>query len=232
MITCMIVDDEPLALDVLRQYIQTVPDLTLAGSYEKPMEAFAALQRENIDLLFLDIQMPELTGLALLRSLTVVPKVILTTAFRDFAVEGFDLEVLDYLVKPFSKERFLKALNKFYRAGKQEDYQEKYDEPFIFLKVNKEMVRLKFNDVYFIEGLKNHVKIKTTGRDLIVYHSLGYLEDKLPSRVFKRIHKSFIINIDKIDKFTTGAVQIQSNSIPVGKMYQNELDDVLKKRIL
>ena len=157
---------------------------------------------------------------------------ILTTAYRDFAVDGFDLGVLDYLVKPFSKERFLKALNKFYQLGNTEEYQDAHEGPFIFLKVNKEMVKLKFDDIYFIEGLKNYVRVKTAGKDLIVYHSLSYLDDKLPSRLFKRIHKSYIINMDKIEKFTTGSVEIQQKLIPIGKLYQAEVDEILKKKVL
>jgi DNA-binding LytR/AlgR family response regulator len=228
----MIVDDEPLAIDVLKRYIQVLPGLELIGAYEKPMEAFDVLQQQKVDLLFLDIQMPGLTGLELLRSLQDLPKVILTTAFREFAVEGFDLEVLDYLVKPVSQERFLKAISKFYRTVKRDEPIERDDEPFIFMKVDREMIKLKFDDIQLIEGLKNYVKVRTGHKDLIVYHTLGYLEDKLPVRVFKRIHKSFIINLDKIDKFSSGSVVIQGKFIPVGKMYQKDLDEVLKKRMI
>lgn len=227
----IIVDDEPLALDVLRQYIGTIPDLELIAAYENPIQAFSALQHQKVDLLFLDIQMPQLTGLELLRSLKTPPKVILTTAFRDFAVEGFELEVLDYLVKPFSRERFLKALDKYNRVG-QTDSVEKFDEPFIFLKVNKEMVRLKFSDVYLVEGLKNYVRIRTTGKDLIVYHTLSYIEDKFPARLFKRIHKSYIVNIDKIEKLTSDEVFIQNKPVPVGRMYQDQLDEILRRKTI
>lgn len=227
----MIVDDEPLALDILARYISSLPDLELMGSYEKPVEAFQALQQSNVDLLFLDIQMPGLTGLELIRSLKNPPKVILTTAFREFAVEGFELEVLDYLVKPFSKERFFKAIDKYHRIERNV-LTEKPEEPFIFLKVNKEMVRLKFSDVYFIEGLKNYVRIKTSNKDLVVYHTLSYIEDKFPARVFKRIHKSYIVNIDKIEKFTSDEVFIQNKPVPVGRMYQDQLSQLLKKKII
>lgn len=227
----IIVDDEPLALDVLRQYIGTIPDLELIAAYENPIQAFSALQQQKVDLLFLDIQMPQLTGLELLRSLKTPPKVILTTAFRDFAVEGFELEVLDYLVKPFSRERFLKALDKYNRVG-QTDSVEKFDEPFIFLKVNKEMVRLKFSDVYLVEGLKNYVRIRTTGKDLIVYHTLSYIEDKFPARLFKRIHKSYIVNVDKIEKLTSDEVFIQNKPVPVGRMYQDQLDEILRRKTI
>lgn len=231
MTNVIIVDDEPLALDVLRQYIGTIPDLELIAAYENPIQAFSALQHQKVDLLFLDIQMPQLTGLELLRSLKTPPKVILTTAFRDFAVEGFELEVLDYLVKPFSRERFLKALDKYNRVG-QTDSVEKFDEPFIFLKVNKEMVRLKFSDVYLVEGLKNYVRIRTTGKDLIVYHTLSYIEDKFPARLFKRIHKSYIVNVDKIEKLTSDEVFIQNKPVPVGRMYQDQLDEILRRKTI
>ena len=139
---------------------------------------------------------------------------------------------MDYLVKPVSQERFLKTINKFYRTGTQEETNEMNDEPFVFLKENKEMLKLTVNDIYFIEGMKNYVRIKTAGKDLIVYHTLSLLEDKLPARVFGRVHKSYIINLSKIEKFATGFVQIQSKTVPVGKMYQSELDEVLKKRVI
>lgn len=231
MTRCMIVDDEPLALDILRRYLASVPGLMLVGAYRDPMEAFSVLQQQKIDLLFLDIQMPGFTGLELLRSLKQLPKVVLTTAFREFAVEGFELEVMDYLVKPVSHERFLRTLDKFYRTVPKEEHKI-YDEPFVFLKVNKEMLKLKFDDIYVIEGMKNYVKVKTAGKDLIVYHTLAYLDDKLPARVFKRIHKSYIINITKIDKFTNGSVEIQGKTVPVGKMYQSDLDILLKRKII
>jgi DNA-binding LytR/AlgR family response regulator len=227
----IVVDDEPLALDILKQYIITVPGLDLLAAYHNPGEALNALKNQQVDLLFLDIQMPGLTGLDLLRSLKTPPKVILTTAFREFAVEGFELEVIDYLVKPFSRERFIKALDKYHRVSQPEPI-DGVDEPFIFLKVNKEMVRLKFSDVYVVEGLKNYVRIKTTTKDLVVYHTLSYIEDKFPARLFRRIHKSYIVNVEKIEKFTSDEVFVQNKPIPVGRMYQDQLSEILKRKII
>lgn len=227
MITCMIVDDEPLATDVLRRYVESTPDLMLAGIFQKPMEAFAALQKQKIDLLFLDIQMPGLTGLELIRALRNPPKVILTTAFREFAVEGFELDVVDYLVKPVSKERFLKSVSKFTRISEPASLPHIEEEPFIFLKVEKEIRKLRFSEVLYVEALKNYARIKTTTRDLIVYYTLSYLEDKLPAGKFLRVHKSFIVNIDKIDHYTSSEFVIDKHKIPIGKTYTETAERIV-----
>jgi DNA-binding LytR/AlgR family response regulator len=232
MIRCMIVDDEPLAIDVLRRYIEAVPALTLVATFQKPMEVFEALVHTEVDILFLDIEMPGLTGLALTRSLSHPPQIIFTTAFREYAAEGFDLQALDYLVKPVSYERFLKAINKYQNIVNVREPAIPTEETFIFLKADKEMVKLKYDDVLFVEGLKNYARIKTQGKDLIVYYTLSYLEDKFPAKHFKRVHRSFIINLGKVDKFVSGSVDIAGKIIPIGKTYQEEVEKVLKKRLI
>lgn len=230
MIRCIIVDDEPLAIDVLRRYIEAVPELTLAGTFQKPMEALEALLHTEVDILFLDIEMPGFTGLALTRSLPHPPQIIFTTAFREYAAEGFDLQALDYLVKPVSYERFLKAIHKYQNIVNVREPATPAEETFIFLKADREMVKVKYDDVLFVEGLKNYARIKTQGKDLIVYYTLSYLEDKLPAKHFRRVHKSFIINLGKVDKFVSGSVSIGGKTIPVGKTYQEDVDRILKKR--
>jgi DNA-binding LytR/AlgR family response regulator len=222
----MIVDDEPLAIDLLRRYIQSLPQLSLVGAFEDPIQAFEQLQQKKVDLLFLDIQMPGLSGLQLLKSLRYAPKVILTTAYREYAVEGFELDVFDYLVKPISKERFLKSIDKL-----RQEPNDKSDD-FILIKVNKEIVRLKYDDILAIEGLKNYVKVITANKQLIAYHTIGYLESRLPPEIFKRIHKSFIVNFNSVEKIVAGVVKMQGRSYPIGKSYSQEVDKILKERLL
>jgi DNA-binding LytR/AlgR family response regulator len=222
----VIIDDEPLAIDVLRRYIHSLPQLSLVGAFEDPIQAFGLLQQREVDLLFLDIQMPGLTGLQLLKSIRNAPKVILTTAYREYAVEGFELDVFDYLVKPISKERFLKSIDKLRQPPKENAGD------FILIKVNKEIVRLKYDDILAIEGLKNYVKVITANKQLIAYHTIGYLESRLPSEMFKRIHKSFIVNFNHIEKIAAGAIDIQGRSYPIGKSYSPEVDKILKERLL
>lgn len=222
----MIVDDEPLAIDVLRRYIESLPQLSLVGTFEDPLLAFGQLQQKKVDLLFLDIQMPGITGLQLLKSFRNIPKVILTTAYREYAVDGFELDVLDYLVKPISKERFMKAIDKLNHPPNNTP------DDFILLKVNKEILKLRYNEILAIEGLKNYVKVITSNKQLIAYHTLGYLESKLPQEIFKRIHKSFIVNFNSVDKIVTGFVEIQGRSFPIGKSYSQALEKILKTRLL
>jgi DNA-binding LytR/AlgR family response regulator len=234
MVRCLIVDDEPLALDILKKYISSIPGLELAGDFTKPMEAFAFLRANEIDLLFIDIQMPGLNGLELVRSMKNPPRVIFTTAFREYAVEGFELQVLDYLVKPISPERFLKTIDKFTttnREAKKESIVVAED-PFVFIKVDKTMVKLRLHDIFFVEALKNYVRIKIPQKDLITYHTLNYMQDKLPEEWFYRIHKSYLINLNKIDKYGNDSVEINGKILPVGKTFRDGLSLRLSKKSL
>lgn len=235
MVRCLIVDDEPLALDVLKRYIAATPGLSLAGEFTRPMDAFAFLQRDTVDLLFIDIQMPGLTGMELIRSLQQPPQVVFTTAYREFAAEGFELQALDYLVKPIARDRFLKTIDRFYaRLRGVANVETTPDEsrPFIFIKVDKAMVKIWLDDIFFVEALKNYVRIKTPGKDIISYHTLSYMEDKLPSHLFQRIHKSFLVNLSKIDKYTSDSVEVAAKQLPIGKTYQEALNASLQKRAI
>jgi DNA-binding LytR/AlgR family response regulator len=225
----MIVDDEPLARDILNRYIESVPDLTVGGIFDNATDAFAALQKQKIDLLFLDIQMPGLSGIELIKVIKNPPCIILTTAFREFAIEGFELDVMDYLVKPISKERFLKSIDKFYGKEKISQTIDTTEEPFVFIKVDKEMVKLKLDEILFIEALKNYSRIKTAASEHIVYYTLSHLEDKLPVNIFKRIHKSFIVNLNQIIKFNSSNIEIAGKIIPIGQSYQQDFERALKK---
>lgn len=233
---CLIVDDEAHALDVLETYIDRIDDLHLAGRCTNAIEAFNQLKKEPVDLLFLDIQMPRLTGIEFLKNIDNPPKVIFTTAYRDYALEGYELNVLDYLLKPISFERFLKAVNKAWDrpsapvSTQPVSFQEKRQEdPFLFLKADKKMVKVKLADILWIESLKDYVMVKTAEKEVITYQKISYLDEKLPEDQFIRVHRSFIVSRDKIDAFSATQVEIGSHSIPIGRNYKTEVIEELSK---
>lgn len=222
----MIVDDEPLAADVLKRYAESLPDVEVVGPFHDPRAAFAALQQEHVDILLLDIQMPGITGLQLTQALRNPPAIVFTTAFREFAVEGFELNVLDYLVKPISFERFLKAMDKYYGLTQTKENQSEGTHASIFLRSDKEMVRIVLDDIRVVESLKNYVRIHTRQGDHVVYYTLSYLEGKLPSGKFMRVHKSFLVNLDHVERYSPASVVVNKQEIPIGRTYQ---EAVLKK---
>jgi DNA-binding LytR/AlgR family response regulator len=232
----MIVDDEPIALDILESFIQKIDDLQLVARCDNAIEAFNLLHKESIDLLFLDIEMPKLDGIKLIKTLKEPPKVILTTAYRDYAIEGYTLDVIDYLLKPISFERFLLAITKVNRRSSistgtlslSVHAPEKLP-PHIFLKVDKKMVKVPLCDILYIEGLSNYVKVITTHKCLITYQKLSYLEQKLPEGQFIRIHRSFIIALEKIEAYTPNAVEISGKALPISRNYKNEVLKILEE---
>ncbi|OKL41830.1 LytR/AlgR family response regulator transcription factor [Pontibacter flavimaris] len=240
---CMIVDDEPLALDVLETFIQRLDNLELVCRCNNAVEAYNCLQTEHIDLLFLDIQMPKLTGIDFLKSLASPPKVIFTTAYRDYAVEGFELNAVDYLLKPIAFDRFLKAVSKV-TAPEPQAIQaapapvqiaptvQGYQEAFIYLKADKKMVKVMLSDILFIESLKDYIRVKTETKEIISYQKISFLEEKLPTDKFLRIHRSFIVALDKIQAFSASAVDIGQTEIPIGRFYKNEVLQVLNQNNL
>jgi DNA-binding LytR/AlgR family response regulator len=233
MIRCLIADDEPLALDVLSRYIATVPSLELLASFQKPVEAFDYLQHHAVDLLFIDIKMPGITGVELIKSLHNSPEVVFTTAFREYAVEGFELQVLDYLVKPISLNRFLQTIDKYYKRGVSKEANQRSSDghqSFIFIKDGKAMVKVPLDEILFVEALKNYVRLKTISKDIISYHSMSYMEDKLPPHQFQRIHKSFLINLNRVDRYSGDSVQIGDKMLSIGKTYQDTVLARLQKK--
>ncbi|GHA76452.1 DNA-binding response regulator [Pontibacter akesuensis] len=239
----MIVDDEPLALDVLETFIQRLDTLELVCRCDNAVEAYSCLQSEHIDLMFLDIQMPKLTGIDFLKSLAHPPKVIFTTAYRDYAVEGFELNVVDYLLKPIAFERFLKAVSKVsapepVQSGLQAApvapaaVPATYAEAFIYLKSDKKMVKVMLSDVLYIESLKDYIRVKTETKEIISYQKISFLEEKLPTDKFLRIHRSFIVALDKIQAFSATAVDIGKSEIPIGRFYKNDVLQVLNQNNL
>jgi two-component system, LytTR family, response regulator len=225
-IKCLLVDDEPPAVDLMTAYIERVGDLEIVGRCNNAIEAFGLLQKTRIDLLFLDIQMPKMTGLDLIRSLHDRPRIIITTAYREFAADGFDLDVLDYLVKPVSFERFLKAIAKYnqYNLFRQAEAPEKtvdaFDKAYMYFKVNKQVKKVYLKDIVYIESVKDYVKIVTTDKPLITYQRLSYMEEKLPENKFLRIHKSYIIALDRISGYNNDLIHIEGHELPLGRSYK------------
>ena len=232
-IKCIIVDDEPLAIEILESYVAKIEQLQLIGSFRNAVTAFTFLQQHGVDLIFLDIQMPKLSGIDFLKTLKQPPKVIFTTAFRDYALEGFELEIVDYLLKPIPFERFLKAVAKVLHqpaspptpAHKQEAISDNY----VYFKVDKKMIKTKMTDVLYIESIKDYVKVKTSDKEIVTQQKISYLEESLPREQFPRIHRSFIVNVEKIDAYTATDVEIGKHSIPIGRNYKNDVMKILSK---
>lgn len=229
-IYCAIADDEELAREVIENYISKVDELTLVALCSKGSEVYNVLQNNTIDLLFLDIEMPELSGIELLKTLKNPPSVIMTTAYREYAVEGYELDVLDYLLKPISFERFLKAIDKFMVMRGNSVIQKlsavnvQHDpEAFIYIRSENKMVRLLLNDILFIEGLKESVKVQTKDKTVITYQSLNYFEEKLSIDRFIRVHRSYIIALRHISSYTATEIKINTQTIPIGVTFTKKV---------
>lgn len=237
MINVIIVDDEPLAQDVLETYIDKIPELNLVTKCSNAFEANDALKNNDIDLMFLDIQMPQLTGIDFLKTLSKPPLVIFTTAYPNYAIEGFELDALDYLLKPISVDRFMKAANK---AIEQVGLQQKdgvatgssggdgsTQQEYFFVKADKKLVKVNFKEIIYIEGLKDYVIIRMDTNRVITLQTMKSLEKKLPSTQFMRIHRSYIVNIEKINAIIGNMVEVmeknQAKHLPIGKNYREEL---------
>lgn len=232
---CLVVDDEPIAQQILGNYISQVEALQLAGMCNNAFEALNVLHRENVDVLFLDIKMPSLSGLDMLKTLQNPPRVILTTAFSEFGVESYEYGITDYLLKPISFERFLKAVNKILMPKHVEFPLEKIKEKtiskneFIFFKADKKNHKFYFKEILFFEGSGNYVKIHTlNGKPLMVLDKLTELQDKLPQKKFLRVHKSFIINASHITKIEGNTVTIKDKVIPVSATFKQNLESLVK----
>lgn len=231
----LIVDDEPLALDVLETFIERIDSLELVGRCENGIQAFNYLKKGDIDLLFLDIEMPTLDGMELLKSLQNPPKVIITTAYRDYAVESFELSVVDYLLKPIPFQRFVKAVNKVVpqeNEGSQPvtvgNTQTSVSErpEAMFIKVDKRIVKINFADILFIESLKDYIRIHTLSGTFVTYQTMNGIGDILPVEQFARIHKSFIVSISKVTSIEAGDLIVCGKSLPVGRSFR---DGILEK---
>jgi len=224
---CIIVEDEPLAIKVLADYVAQVPFLDLQGSFKDAILATEYLHSNNVDLIFLDIHLPKLKGMAFLKTLTDPPAVIITTAYHQYAVEGFNLNVTDYLLKPFEFERFLVAVNKVKAIQvEKQTTPDNLEKDFIFLNIQKKKVKILFSDIVYIESQREYIKIVTTKKEFVSKMSTHEIESLLPANLFKRIHRSFIVSISKIESYTAEAVEVNGVSIPIGRGYRDVLENL------
>ena len=227
-LTCIIVEDEPLAVKILSDYILQVPFLELQETFKDAILATNYLRHNNTDLIFLDIHLPKLKGMAFLKTLTHPPAVIITTAYHQYAVEGFDLNVTDYLLKPFEFERFLVAVNKvkIIQSEKQKPDDSKAIKDHLFLNVQKKKIKILFSEIIYIESQREYIRIVTTKKEYISKMSTHEIEDLLPANLFKRIHRSFIVSINKIESYTAEMVEVSGVSIPIGRGYRDILENL------
>jgi DNA-binding LytR/AlgR family response regulator len=225
MLNVLIIDDEPLAQDILETYILRIPELALIAKCSDAMEANQYINDQIIDLIFLDIQMPHLSGIDFLKTLTSPPKVILTTAFPNFAIESYALNVHDYLLKPIAFDRFLMSVNRLLGG------EIKQVPDYFFVKADKKMIKVNHDDILYIEGLKDYVIIRLSNSRVVTLQTMKSLEDKLPPNKFKRIHRSYIVNMDKIDSVNGNMIEVKEKNelkqLPVGKNYKDELLDMI-----
>ncbi len=233
-IRCIIVDDEPLAIELLTKHVAQVPELTLIATASNPIDALSILKKEQIDLMFLDIQMPVLTGIELVKTLSEPPAVVFTTAYRDYAVESYELNVLDYLMKPITFIRFLQSVDKYFDLKGQEPSKvtitpnvETEPTKSIYVNVNKRYVKVKFDEIKYIESVKDYIHIHTLNETVVTKEKISEFMTKVPEN-FIRIHRSFIVNRAMITAFTAQDIEIGEKEIPIGTSYKDDVLSILK----
>ena len=227
-IRCLIVDDEPPAREIIRRYIEQVPTLELVGECANAIQALTFLQQQVIDLVFLDIRMPQLNGNDFLKTLKNPPKIIFTTAFSEYALEGYDLDVVDYLLKPIPFDRFLKAVNKASHGAVEKPevsfpQEDKKNESFVYFRADRKMVKVTLHDILYVESMKDYVKIITRNGTIITKQSITSVQAMLPEKEFVRNHRSFIVAMRHIKSFTSEIIEINDTEIPIGKLFRNEV---------
>lgn len=229
---CLVVDDEPLAVELIENHLSHIETMQLVASCNSAMKAYEILNNGRIDLMFLDIQMPLITGLDFLKSLKNPPKVIITTAFRNYAIDGYELDVIDYLLKPITFTRFLKAIEKYnqYTAGSHRDPIEKIKEPaFIYLKSNKKSYKIYITDILYIESIKDYIHVHLKDSTLTMKQTISEIEGMLANQPFIRIHRSYLINTEKISAFTATDIEINKIELPIGSSYKQLVSAALSK---
>jgi two-component system, LytTR family, response regulator LytT len=237
MITTIAIDDEPLALQLVTGYIEKTPGLKLIGKFDNPLDASDFLTETSVDLIFIDIQMPDLSGIEFTRLMEKGPKVIFTTAYEKYALEGFKLEIVDYLLKPFSYEEFLSSVHKVQKILRLEQTtpaRVDVNNQFLFLKSDYKIKRINFNDILYIEGLKDYVKVYTQNiiKPVLSLTSLKLLESKLPADKFMRVHRSFIVNLEKINTIERSRIVFGKEYIPVSDQYKGKFQEFLDKNFI
>jgi DNA-binding LytR/AlgR family response regulator len=225
---CIIVDDEPLARELIRGHVQKLENFEIIEECGNAMKAMEALRNQPIDLMFLDIKMPQISGIEFLKTLKNPPKVIITTAYSQYALDGFELDVVDYLMKPVTFERFFKAVNKYFAAKNQnqislENESGFDDHAFIYVKENKKVIKIYLKEIHFIEGLNEYIRIHTDNRRVVVKSSLQAIEKKLPSELFIRVHKSYIVSIPRIRAFNATTIELENAKVRIGRNYKNQV---------
>lgn len=221
-IKCIIIDDEPLAISVIENHLKNFDHIEIVETFNNPLNAYRVLEQEKIDLIFLDINMPKMTGFTFIENLTYKPLIVITTAYREYAVKSYELNILDYLVKPIPFNRFLKTINKVYQQVYLNNAKADVtlqQEPHIFLKVNKKLIKINLNDILYIESLKDYIKVITTIGDYVVHKSLTAITEELPQSNFIRIHKSYTISVNKVIALEGNTVEISNRKIPIGRNY-------------
>jgi len=224
---CIIVDDEPLAIEVIKTHADNMGIFKIMGECNNAIEAFQILTSEKIDLMFLDIQMPGIKGTDFLKNLVNPPKVILTTAYRDYAYEGYELNVVDYLLKPIPYDRFIRAVDKFLQIESRKTG-DSANEKFIYLNINKKVHKILIDEIVYVESIKDYLSIHTLSGDLVAKHTISAFELLLPENEFVRIHRSFIVSIGKIKRFNSQSIEIEKKELPIGPNYQASVFEKLK----
>jgi DNA-binding LytR/AlgR family response regulator len=230
-IKCVIIDDENLAIQVIEDYLKNFDHVEVVGTFNNPLKAYRILEQEKVDVIFLDINMPQMTGFTFIENLNQKPLIVITTAYREYAVKSFELNILDYLVKPIPFNRFLKTMNKIYQQvyiNTTSGDASLKQEPHIFLKVNKKLIKVNLNDILYVESLKDYIKVITNLGDYVVHKSLTAISEELPQSNFIRVHRSFTISINKIVAIEGNTVEIANKKIPIGRNYLKHT----KERIL
>lgn len=221
-IKCVIIDDEALAINVIEDHLKNFEHVDVVATYTNPLKAFGLLEKEKIDVIFIDINMPQLSGFEFIENLSYKPLVIITTAYREYAVKSYELNVLDYLVKPIPFQRFLKTMNKVHQRVYLDNAVPDLNiqqEPHIFLKVSKKLIKVNLNDILYIESLKDYIKVITTLGDYVVHKSLTAISEELPQSNFLRVHRSYTISLNKIKSVEGNMLEIVGRKIPIGRNY-------------
>jgi two-component system LytT family response regulator len=233
-IRCLIVDDEPPARKIIGRYIADIPNLQLLAECSNAVQALSFLQQKEVDLIFLDVRMPQLNGNDFLKILKNPPKVILTTAYAEYALEGYELDVVDYLMKPVKFDRFIKAVNKAFELNHKayaeisvQAEESKKENPFVYFRADRKMIKVMLSDILYIESMKDYIKVVTVNGNIITKQSISSVEAMLPETRFIRSHRSFIVSLHRINSFTTEVIEIEKQEIPIGKLYKGAVLKVL-----
>jgi two-component system, LytTR family, response regulator len=230
-INCLLIDDEPLALQLLEDFVKKTPYLKLVGKFEEPLQALPVIESQQIDLLFLDIKMPDISGIDFFKSLTNKPEVIFTTAYSEFAIDGFELKAMDYLLKPVSFEKFITATNRVKEYIDFKNNREIKSRDYFFINVSHKLHKIFYDDILYLEGYKDYTKVylSSAASPLLILHNLKYFEDLLNQHHFIRIHRSYIVAIRKVNTVSRKSVTILTNTLPVSDNYRDKFFSVIEQ---